>query len=56
MSARILEIHHWRAAQRRRADREAAIVRSLYAGKPQPKRPSLDEIMGSAFDPWGGAA
>ncbi len=56
MSARVLDIRHWRAAQRRRAEREAAIVRKLYAGKPEPKRRSLDEIMGPAFDPWGGAA
>jgi hypothetical protein len=56
MSARIFDIHDWRAAQKRRADREAAIIRSLYSGRPQPKGLSLDDILGPAFDPTGGAA
>lgn len=56
MTARILDVHHWRAAQKRRASRETEILRSLYAGKIQPKRRSLDDILGPVPDPWGGAA
>lgn len=56
MTARILDVHHWRAAQQRRASREREILRSLYAGRVEPKRRSLDEILGPAPDPWGGAA
>ncbi|WP_293920667.1 hypothetical protein [Sphingobium sp. UBA5915] len=56
MTARVFDIADWQAAQKRRADREAAVIRQLYAGKPESKRPSLDEIMGRSFDPWGGAA
>ena len=56
MSAKIFDRECWRAAQRRRANREAAILRQLYAGPAPRKRLSLDEIMGTAFDPTGGAA
>ncbi|MEV5020730.1 hypothetical protein MRBLMA1_000529 [Sphingobium sp. LMA1-1-1.1] len=56
MSARILDIRHWRAAQQRRADRERAAMRQIYAGPPAPRRLSLDDILGPAFDPTGGAA
>ena len=56
MTARILEVHHWRAAQARRADRQRAAMRALYSAKPPPKRRSLDDIMGPAFDPSDGAA
>lgn len=56
MSAKIFDRECWRAAQARRAKREAAILRQLYAGPTPRKRLSLDEIMGPAFDPTGGAA
>ncbi|WP_165363599.1 hypothetical protein [Sphingobium cupriresistens] len=56
MTARILDYRHWRAAQERRACRERAIIRSLYAGPIQPKRLTLDQILGPTFDPSGGAA
>lgn len=56
MTARILDQSHWRAARARRAARERAILRELYAGPVQFRRPSLDDILGPAFDPTGGAA
>lgn len=56
MTAKILDHEHWRAARERRACRERAAMRALYAGPIQPKRPTLDEIMGTTSDPWGGAA
>lgn len=56
MSALVLDIDHWRAAQQRRADRERAIVRRLYSGPPPRKQLSLDEVLGPVFDPKGGAA
>lgn len=55
-TGRILDVHHWRAAQRRRASRETEILRSLYAGKVERKQRSLDDILGPVPDPWGGAA
>lgn len=56
MTARILDVHHWRAAQARRADRQRSAMRALHVAKPQPKPRSLDEIMGPAFDSSDGAA
>ena len=56
MSARILDKPHWDAARKRRASRERAVMRALYSGPPEPKRFTLDEILGPAFDPKGGAA
>ncbi|GAY19722.1 hypothetical protein [Sphingobium fuliginis] len=56
MSAKIFGRDCWRAAQGRRAEREAAIIRQLYARPAPRKHRSLDEIMGPAFDPTGGAA
>lgn len=56
MTAKILDYRHWQAARERRASRERATMRALYAGRPQPKRMSLDDIFGQAFDPNGGAA
>ncbi len=53
MTARILDQAHWRAACARRAIRERA---AMYVGPVQPKRLSLDDIPGPAFDPNGGAA
>ncbi|HWV12558.1 MAG TPA: hypothetical protein VN110_04615 [Sphingobium sp.] len=56
MSAVIYSRDCWQAAKQRRAKREDAILRQLYAGPAPRKRLSLDEIMGPAFDPTGGAA
>jgi hypothetical protein len=56
MSALILDRSHWRAAQERRACRKRAMERALHAGMPLRQRRSLDEILGPAFDPTGGAA
>lgn len=56
MSARVFDIQHWQAARERRADRERAVLRGLYSRPPQPRRLTLDEILGPAFDPKGGAA
>tara|TARA_B100000378_G_scaffold272911_2_gene265069 strand:- start:2841 stop:3011 length:171 start_codon:yes stop_codon:yes gene_type:complete len=56
MTARILDYRHWQAARERRTSRERAAMRALYAGRPQRKRTSLDEILGPAFEPNGGAA
>ncbi|HWV12584.1 MAG TPA: hypothetical protein VN110_04750 [Sphingobium sp.] len=56
MSAKIFSRECWRAAQDRRTKREVAVMRQLYAGPAPRKRLSLDEIMGPAFDPTGGAA
>lgn len=56
MTARILDYRHWRAARERRATRERAMLRELYAGPVQFTRPSLDDILGPVFDPTGGAA
>lgn len=56
MSAKIFDQHHWRAAQFRRAERESLVARTLYAGRKQAARMSLDDILGPAFDPTGGAA
>lgn len=56
MTARILDQSHWRAACARRASRERAAMRAVYAGPVQPKRLSLDDILGSAFDPTTGGA
>tara|TARA_R110000868_G_scaffold305573_8_gene566645 strand:- start:8170 stop:8343 length:174 start_codon:yes stop_codon:yes gene_type:complete len=56
MTARILDQSHWRAACARRANRERAAMRAVYAGPVQPKRLSLDDILGSAFDPTTGGA
>lgn len=55
MTARILDYNHWQAARERRACRERAVLRALYAGPKQPMRPTLDEIMSRPFDPWGAA-
>jgi hypothetical protein len=56
MSARVFDIQDWQAARQRRADRERAVLRALYAGPPQPNRLTLDDILGPAFDPKGGTA
>lgn len=56
MTALILDYRHWQAARERRACRERAAMRALYAGRPLSKRMSLDDILGPAFDPNGGAA
>lgn len=55
MSAQILGRSHWHAAQQRRyfrnqADRQARLAQTA------PRRLSLDEILGPAFDPSGDAA
>lgn len=53
MTGRILDIEHWRAAQRRRAIR----IRDNYAGvKATPRRRTLDEILGWSAPPFGGDA
>lgn len=51
MSAVILDRHHWHAAQRRRHIREQASKKQV-----KPLRLTLDDILGPAFDPSGGAA
>ena len=56
MSAKIFDRECWQAAKQRRAKRDQAILRQIYAGPAPRKRLSLDEIMGPAFDPTGGAA
>lgn len=56
MTAKILDRGHWQAARERRECCERAVLRALHAGPIQPKRPTLDEIMGTSFDTWGGAA
>lgn len=56
MTARILDYRHWQAARERRVSREHAAMRAAYSSPPRPKRMTLDEILGPAFDPNGGAA
>jgi catechol-2,3-dioxygenase len=56
MTARILGVNHWRAAQARRAQRQRADMRALHIASPRSKRLTLDEIIGPAFDPSDGVA
>lgn len=56
MTALVLDRSHWRAAQERRACRKRAVERASHSGMPPRQRPSLDDIVGPAFDPTGGAA
>ena len=56
MTGRVLDIRHWRAALERRSARKASHVRAFYAGRPATPGRSLDDILGPAFDPTGGAA
>jgi hypothetical protein len=56
MTARILDYRHWQAARERRAMRQRAKMRARYTASPAPIRLSLDDIVGPAFDPTGGAA
>lgn len=55
MSAQILGRHHWHAAQQRSYFRNQADRQARLAQIP-PRRLSLDEILGPAFDPSGDAA
>lgn len=56
MTARILEVQHWRAAQARRATRRQADIRAAHSVKPKPSPLLLNDVTGPAFDPSGGAA
>jgi hypothetical protein len=56
MTGLILDYRHWHAARERRANRERAAMRVVYSGKRQPTRLTLDDILGPALDPNGGAA
>lgn len=57
MSARILDYRHSQAARERRAARARAADRKATAEVSRHNRRStLDEIMGTSFDPRGGAA
>ena len=54
MTARILDFRHWLAARERRANRQCALMR--FQNPASPARPTLDDLIGRAFDPPGGAA
>lgn len=56
MTALFLDREHWRAAQERRACRKRATERASHACVPPRQRRRLDDILGPAFDPTGGAA
>jgi len=55
-TAIILDVRHWRAAQQRRENLRRAAVEGACHPTRRPGRLTLDEILGSAFDPSGGAA
>jgi len=52
----ILDVRHWRAAQQRREKLRRAALEGARRPTRRPGRFTLDEILGSAFDPSGGAA
>lgn len=56
MTAKILDYRHWQAARERRATRQRAKMRARHTASSKPIRLSLDDIIGPAFDPTGGAA
>lgn len=55
-TAIILDVRHWRAAQQRRENRRRTAVEGARRPTRRPGRLTLDEILGPAFDPSGGAA
>jgi hypothetical protein len=56
LTSRILGIEHWRAAQKRRAGRLAAIERGLRMPVQSPLRLTLDDILGPVHPDGGDAA
>lgn len=55
-TAIILDVGHWRAAQQRRENLRRASAQGARSPTRRPGRLTLDEILGPAFDPSGGAA
>ncbi|MFP5431921.1 MAG: hypothetical protein ACLGIM_02205 [Alphaproteobacteria bacterium] len=55
-TAIILDVRHWRAAQQRRENLRRAAAQGVRHPTRRPGRLTLDDILGPAFDPPGGAA